>query len=112
MNHPEQSIDSLPPQTQLVGHLYWHGSNSLLLAGADQPQQQCAVGKLSCRYNRYGTANCCPVPVSGGWFDVGRMPWLNVRVSLLNDHLCTLSASSALSHSMVTADGGLNEFTF
>lgn len=38
LNRPRQNINSLPSQTQLAGHLHWHGSNSLLLTGADQPQ--------------------------------------------------------------------------
>lgn len=78
MNPPEQNINSLPSHTQLAGHLHWHRSSSLFLTGADQPQRQCTVGKVSCRTNSYGPPNCCPMPVSGSWFKMGKLPWLNV----------------------------------
>ena len=31
MNRLQQNINSLPLQTQLAGHLHWHGSNSLFI---------------------------------------------------------------------------------
>lgn len=83
MNRPEQNINSLPSQTQLAGHLHWHGSNSLLLTGADRPLRQCTGGKVSCRSNSYGPPNCCPMPVSGSWFKMGKVPRLNVWASFL-----------------------------
>lgn len=102
--------------TQLAGHPHWHSSNSLLLTGLAQPWRQSTVGKVSCRSNSYEPPNCRPMPALSSKLKMGKLPWLNVRVSFKNNHLCILSASFALSHSMVTADDGRgcehNEFTY
>ena len=97
MNRPEQHRATTACQHRhyWLGHLHWHGSNSLLLTGGPSSHSgRRAVGKVSCHSSSYVPPNCCPMP----GLEMGKLPRLNVRVSFLKMIVCAPCLPPLLSH--------------